>query len=87
MTAMPRYVSSATALHGIRWRRSSYSTGANNCVEAAFPVGPGSGGLLAVRDSADAEGPALLFRAEAWRAFVAAVRDDEFAPGARGPYA
>ncbi|WP_407563250.1 DUF397 domain-containing protein [Streptomyces sp. 184] len=87
MTAMPRYVSSSTALDDLRWRRSSHSTGANNCVEAAYPVGAGSGGLLAVRDSTQVEGPALLFRAEAWRAFVAAVKDGEFAGGARVAYA
>ncbi|MFF0728336.1 DUF397 domain-containing protein [Streptomyces sp. NPDC004134] len=87
MTAMPRYVSSSTALDDLRWRRSSHSTGANNCVEAAYPVGPESAGLLAVRDSTHVEGPALLFRAEAWRAFVAAVKDGEFAGGARVAYA
>ncbi|WP_181790423.1 DUF397 domain-containing protein, partial [Streptomyces phytophilus] len=75
MTATPRYVSSSTALDDLHWRRSSHSTGANNCVEAAYPVGPESAGLLAVRDSTHVEGPALLFRAEAWRAFVAAVKD------------
>ncbi|GAA2681209.1 hypothetical protein GCM10010400_50970 [Streptomyces aculeolatus] len=87
MTATPRYVSSSTALDGLHWRRSSHSTGANNCVEAAYPVGPESAGLLAVRDSTHVEGPALLFRAEAWRAFVAAVKDGEFAAGARAAYA
>ncbi|MEO3850530.1 DUF397 domain-containing protein [Streptomyces sp. B8F3] len=87
MTAMPRYVSSSTALDDLRWRRSSHSTGANNCVEAAYPVGPESAGLLAVRDSTQVEGPALLFRPEAWRAFVAAVKAGEFAGSPRVAFA
>ncbi|WP_326794383.1 DUF397 domain-containing protein [Streptomyces sp. NBC_01808] len=86
MTSLPRYVSCSTALDDVRWRRSSHSTGANNCVEAAYPVGPESAGLIAVRDSTHVEGPALLFRAEAWRAFVAALSDGEFTGGARVEY-
>lgn len=56
MTSLPRYVSCSTALDDVRWRRSSHSTGANNCVEAAYPVGPESAGLIAVRDSTHVEG-------------------------------
>lgn len=74
MAATPRYVSSSTALNGARWRRSSHSTGANNCVEAAAVAN----GRLAVRDSKAAEGPALLFRPAAWAAFVAGVKRGEF---------
>lgn len=72
MSAMPRNVPSSTDLHGVRWLRSSYSTGANNCVETALPrTGPGAG-LLAVRDSKDPSGPALLFSPESWAGFTAA---------------
>ncbi|MFJ9341823.1 DUF397 domain-containing protein [Streptomyces sp. NPDC101733] len=53
-----------------RWRRSSRSTGMNNCVEAAAL----SGGLLAVRDSKRADGPAVLFTGPAWTGFLATVR-------------
>ncbi|MEC3992241.1 DUF397 domain-containing protein [Actinacidiphila sp. DG2A-62] len=51
------------------WRRSSYSTAANNCVETA-PLEPGR---LAVRDSKDPLGPVLGFSPDAWTSFVRAV--------------
>ncbi|MFJ2815767.1 DUF397 domain-containing protein [Streptomyces sp. NPDC091279] len=74
MSAMPRNVPSTVALHGVRWLRSSYSTGANNCVETALPhTGEGTR-LLAVRDSKDPAGPALLFSPESWAGFTAAFR-------------
>ncbi|GAA3243040.1 hypothetical protein GCM10020256_67420 [Streptomyces thermocoprophilus] len=38
MSALPRNVPSSNELHGVRWLRSSYSTGANNCVETARPA-------------------------------------------------
>ncbi|MGW1913581.1 DUF397 domain-containing protein [Streptomyces sp. NPDC002076] len=73
MSAMPRNVPASTDLHDVRWLRSSYSTGANNCVETARPrSGPGAG-LLAVRDSKDPAGPALLFFAESWAGFLTAL--------------
>ncbi|MFD6275364.1 DUF397 domain-containing protein [Streptomyces sp. NPDC060209] len=54
-----------------RWRRSSRSTGMNNCVETA-PLGDDR---LAVRDSKDARLPPLRFSARAWTSFVAGLRD------------
>ncbi|MCX4550292.1 MULTISPECIES: DUF397 domain-containing protein [unclassified Streptomyces] len=55
-------------LSNASWRKSSYSDGgANNCVEIAdnYP------GLTPVRDSKTAAtGPALIFPAAAWTAFV-----------------
>ncbi|MET9417985.1 DUF397 domain-containing protein [Streptomyces klenkii] len=73
MSAMPRYVHAAPSLlHGASWRRSSYSTGYNNCVETAGPL---PGRLLAVRDSKRASGPALLFRSAAWTRFVEGLRN------------
>ncbi|WP_405739886.1 DUF397 domain-containing protein [Streptomyces sp. NBC_00028] len=72
MSALPRNVPTSTDLHDVRWLRSSYSTGANNCVETARP-GPGpQAGLVAVRDSKDPSGPALLFSPESWAGFTAA---------------
>ncbi|MDX3380374.1 DUF397 domain-containing protein [Streptomyces niveiscabiei] len=72
MSALPRNVPSASALHiaphEVRWLRSSYSTGANNCVETA----PYSG-LLAVRDSKSPTGPALLFTPGSWAEFASAL--------------
>ncbi|WP_306317566.1 MULTISPECIES: DUF397 domain-containing protein [unclassified Streptomyces] len=80
MTTLPRKVpcvptvARSTSLSGARWRRSSRSTGANNCVETA-PLSAGStAGLLAVRDSKRTTGPALLFTSTTWRRFVNSLR-------------
>ncbi|MBD0689512.1 DUF397 domain-containing protein [Streptomyces sp. CBMA123] len=61
-------------LSGAQWFKSSYSNNGGTCVEVAadFP------GLTPVRDSKDPQGPALVFPAEAWKSFVAAVRGGEF---------
>ncbi|MHB9863271.1 DUF397 domain-containing protein [Streptomyces sp. YIM S03343] len=74
MTALPRNVPSSTTLTGVRWLRSSHSTGANNCVETAAPRSGPRAGLLAVRDSKDPAGPALLFSPESWTGFLTAIR-------------
>ncbi|MEU3898675.1 DUF397 domain-containing protein [Streptomyces sp. NPDC045251] len=72
-TARVRNIPVSTELPGVRWLRSSYSTGANNCVETARPsTGPWAG-LLAVRDSKDPAGPALLFSPGSWASFTASV--------------
>lgn len=72
MSALPRNVPTTTELPEVRWLRSSYSTGANNCVETArLSAGP-CAGLLAVRDSKNPDGPALLFSPESWAGFTAA---------------
>ncbi|MEU6837333.1 DUF397 domain-containing protein [Streptomyces rubiginosohelvolus] len=49
-----------------QWRRSSRSTGMNNCVETARFADA----LLAVRDSKDVDRPPLRFSAAAWTTFV-----------------
>ncbi|MDT9701727.1 DUF397 domain-containing protein [Streptomyces sp. P17] len=74
MSALPRNVPSSTDLRDVRWLRSSYSTGANNCVETARPLTGPWAGLLAVRDSKAPAGPALLFSPESWADFTAAIR-------------
>ncbi|MEV7927060.1 MULTISPECIES: DUF397 domain-containing protein [unclassified Kitasatospora] len=56
------------------WVKASYSNNGGSCVEVA----PGFPGVLPVRDSKDPEGPALVFPAEAWSSFVAAVQAGEF---------
>ncbi|MCI0385189.1 DUF397 domain-containing protein [Streptomyces sp. CNQ085] len=58
------------------WRRSSYSGGEGNCVEAA--VLPG--GWTAVRDSKDPAGPALAFGAAPWTAFLERMRAEDRTP-------
>lgn len=53
------------------WRKSSYSgTTGGNCVEVAR----NQPGLVAVRDSKDPAGPALLLTPAAWRAFTTAIK-------------
>ncbi|MDQ8704830.1 DUF397 domain-containing protein [Streptomyces sp. LHD-70] len=60
-------------LSAAAWRKSSYSDGGdNNCIEVA----DGYPGVVPVRDSKRPEGPALVFPAGAWSAFVGAVRAD-----------
>ncbi|MGW2489931.1 DUF397 domain-containing protein [Streptomyces sp. NPDC001606] len=73
MTALPRNVPASTDLHDVHWLRSSYSTGANNCVETARPRSGPPAGLLAVRDSKAPGGPALLFSPQTWAGFVTAL--------------
>ncbi len=61
----------ATSLCGAVWRKSSYSSeNGGACVEVAV----GFNSLVPVRDSKDPEGPALLFPADAWTAFIRDVR-------------
>lgn len=60
-----------TDLSTARWRKSSYSGGNGNCIEVAENLP----GIVAVRDSKDPDGPALVFEPAAWVAFVAGVRD------------
>jgi hypothetical protein len=57
------------------WLKSSYSgpTG-GNCVEVAFLAD----GDVAVRNSRDPGGPALVFTRAEWDAFLDGARDGEF---------
>lgn len=61
-------------LSNVAWRKSSYSGANGNCVEVAY-VSDG----VAMRDSKDREGPALVFTPQEWDAFVAGVIDGQFA--------
>lgn len=57
------------------WKKASRSngTGGNNCVEVAF-LDTG----VAVRDSKNRTGPALMFTQAEWTAFVDSAKDGEF---------
>ncbi|UQA91666.1 DUF397 domain-containing protein [Streptomyces halobius] len=57
-----------------RWVKSSYSSNGGNCIEVAANI-PGA---VPVRDSKDPHGPALVFSADGWSSFVAAVKGGQF---------
>jgi hypothetical protein len=56
------------------WRKSSYSGAVNDCVEVAGNLPE----VVAVRDSKDRSGPALIFPSGQWGSFLAGVKDGEF---------
>jgi hypothetical protein len=59
------------------WRKSSYSSnGGGECLEVA----DGHPALVPVRDSKAPHGPALVFPASAWTAFIASVKTNRL-PG------
>lgn len=58
------------------WRKSTHSQGnADTCVEVARNLP----GVVAVRDSTDPDGPALVFAPGAWRSFTDHLKGDETA--------
>lgn len=58
------------------WVKSSYSNGdGGGCVEWAPTFA--DTGIIPVRDSKDPSGPALVFPAETWTAFVTGVQSGE----------
>ena len=64
----------AGQLQSVIWQKSSRSGPNGNCVEcAALPDG-----AVAVRNSRDPEGPALIYTAAEIEAFIQGVRDGEF---------
>jgi len=66
---------SASHLNGITWVKSRRSgpTG-GNCVEVAFLAD----GEVAMRNSRHPKGPALIFSAAEWDAFLGGAADGEF---------
>ncbi|GAA4924986.1 DUF397 domain-containing protein [Actinoplanes utahensis] len=65
----------AHQIDGAVWKKGSRSNGSggNNCVEVAFLDKE-----IAVRDSKDRTGPALMFTQAEWTAFVDSAKDGEF---------
>jgi hypothetical protein len=75
MSNPPAEMNSAALTNGTAWVKSSYSgpTG-GNCVELAHLYG----GQVAIRNSRHRSGPALLFTAAEWDAFLAGAKSGEF---------
>lgn len=59
---------------GVRWIKSSHSNAEGNCVEVAAL----DGGGLAMRNSRDPDGPALVYTPAEVAAFLAGAKDGEF---------
>ncbi|MGW6458942.1 DUF397 domain-containing protein [Streptomyces sp. NPDC055078] len=64
----------ASALNSVTWTKSSHSNATGNCVELAeLP-----GGSVAIRNSRDPQGPALIYTRDEIAAFVAGARSGDF---------
>jgi hypothetical protein len=64
----------AGELQGVTWQKSGRSNPSGNCVEcAALPEGG-----VAVRNSRDPGGPALIYTPAEIEAFILGVRDGDF---------
>jgi hypothetical protein len=64
----------AGKLPSARWRKSSASNPSGSCVELAeLP-----GGAVAVRNSRDQEGPALVYLRDEMAAFLRGMKNGEF---------
>ncbi|MEU0061323.1 DUF397 domain-containing protein [Streptomyces sp. NPDC006334] len=59
---------------GVRWIKSSHSNAEGNCVEVASLEGGG----VAMRNSRDPEGPALVYTPAELAAFLAGAKGGEF---------
>ncbi len=74
MTAPDRPHPPAPDLSHARWRKSRHSDTDRGCVETAFLPD----GHVAVRDSKDRSGPALVYTPREWDAFITGAKDGEF---------
>lgn len=65
----------ATGLSGARWRKSRHSNPDGSCLEVALlPDAEG----IAVRNSRDPDGPALIYTPAEIEAFLLGAKDGEF---------
>lgn len=72
MNTLPATIT-ASALEGADWVKSSYSNNGGNCVEVAS-----LSGAVALRDSKQTDGPALLMSSGIFESFITGVRDGGF---------
>lgn len=73
MSSLPNGISAAL-LQDVPWQKSSSSNREGNCVEfAALPTGE-----IAVRNSRDPQGPALIYTRAEIAALVQGARDGDF---------
>ncbi|MFI5490964.1 DUF397 domain-containing protein [Actinoplanes sp. NPDC051859] len=61
-------------LSSAMWRKSARSGSSGNCVEVADNLS----GVVAVRDSKNPAGPALVFAPDVWSTFVGGAKGGEF---------
>lgn len=59
------------------WTKSSFSTAANNCVEAKY-----DGEKIHVRNSKSPEAGTATFTPDEWKAFLSGIREGEFSVNA-----
>jgi hypothetical protein len=64
----------AQDLGAVAWRKSKFSGAQGNCVEVAGLAS----GQIAVRNSRDPQGPALVYTMDEIAAFLAGAKDGEF---------
>ncbi len=64
----------AGQLQGVTWQKSRRSNPSGNCVELALLPGGG----VAVRNSRDPQGPALIYTPDEIEAFILGARDGDF---------
>ncbi len=55
-------------MDGMNWRKASYSSNGEACVEVA------TADAVLIRDTTDRQGGTLVFTAEAWNAFMAGIK-------------
>lgn len=67
----------STDLTRAQWRKSTKSTSTGDCIEAAGFAHECGDAIMAIRDSKDPSGPALVVGHGDWSAFVAAVRQGQ----------
>jgi hypothetical protein len=64
----------APELRGVCWRKSRHSNPNGSCVEVAGPIGE----VLAIRNSRDPQGPALIYSTDEIAAFIRGAKEGQF---------